>query len=83
MKYDQGPLCYLYIPKFMEIGPLVPEKKIFKAFTINGCGSHLGQVTNIILTHFHFLVPKSLHTKFGQKRSKGFGEIIVLILICK
>ena len=27
-----------------------------------------GHVTNIIVTYFHFLVPKSLYTKFGQKR---------------
>ena len=26
-------------------------------------------VTNIKLTYFHFLVPKSSNTKFGQKRS--------------
>ena len=29
-------------------------------------------VTNIILTYFHFLVPKSLHTNFGQKGSSDF-----------
>ena len=33
-------------------------------------------MTIIILTYFHFLVPKSLHTKFGQKRSSGFWEKI-------
>ena len=26
-----------------------------------------GHVTNIILKCFHFLIPKSLHTKFDQK----------------
>ena len=26
-----------------------------------------GHVTNIILPYFHFIEPKSLHTKFGQK----------------
>ena len=58
-----GPLCY--IQKFMEIGPLVPEKKIFEGFlTIYGRGSHLGHMT-IIIIPFHFLVPKSLHMKFG------------------
>ena len=30
------------------------------------------RVTNIILTSFHFLVPKSLCTKFGQERSSVF-----------
>ena len=39
-----GPLCY--IQKFMEIGPLVPEKKIFEGFlTIYGRGSHLDHNT--------------------------------------
>ena len=32
-------------------------------------GGHLGHVTNIIQMHFHFLVPKSLHTKFGENGS--------------
>ena len=27
---------------------------------------------NIILTYFHFLVPKSLHITFGKKRSSDF-----------
>ena len=65
----QGPLCY--IQKFMEIGPLVP-KKIFKAFYHIWARKPSGHVTNIVLTFFHFLVPKSLHTKFSQKRSSGF-----------
>ena len=55
------PQCYIH----MEIGPLVPENTILKGFTINGRVGHLGYVTNIILTQFHFLVPKSLYTKFG------------------
>ena len=66
----QGPLCY--IPKFMEISPLVPKKKIFKAFYHIWAWKPSDHVNNIILTYFHFLVPKSLHTKFGQKRSSGF-----------
>ena len=57
------PQCY--IQNHILIGPLVPENKIVKGFTINGRGGHLGYVTSIILTHFHFLVPKSLYTKFG------------------
>ena len=32
-------------------------------FTIYGHGGHLGHVTRIMLTHFHFLVPESFHTK--------------------
>ena len=49
----------------MEIGPLVPEKKFLRVFTIYGHGGHFGHVTSIILIHFHFHLPKSLHTKFG------------------
>ena len=54
-----------YIPSFMKIGPLVPEKEIFECFfTKYGHGGHFGHVTSIILINFHFYVPKSLHTKF-------------------
>ena len=52
-----SPQCY--IPSFMEIGLPVPEKKIFK-------GGHLGHVTSIMSSDFHFLVPESFHTKFGS-----------------
>ena len=34
-------------------------------FTVYGCGGHLGHVTNIMSSVFHFLVPESFHTKFG------------------
>ena len=40
-------------------------------------------MTNIILTNFHFLVPKSYHMKFGRKCPSGFKEKQVLIFICK
>ena len=36
-----------YISRFAEIGPLVPEKKILKGFTLNG--TRLGYVTSILL----------------------------------
>ena len=36
-----------------------------KDFTIYGRVGHLGHVNNNILITFHFLVPKSLHAKFG------------------
>ena len=44
------------------------KKKIFKAFYHIWAKKPSGHVTNIILTYVHFLVPKSLHTKFGKKR---------------
>ena len=34
-------------------------------FTIYGGGGHLGQVTSIMSSDFHFLVPESFHAKFG------------------
>ena len=52
-----SPRCY--IPSFMKIGPPVLEKKrLLKVFTIYGHGGHLGNVTRIMLTNFHFLVPE-------------------------
>ena len=55
-----SPPCF--IPSFVEIGPPVPEKKIFEAFfAINGRGGHLGHVTSIMSSDFHFLVPESFH----------------------
>ena len=35
-------------------------------FTIYGGGGHLGHVTSIMSSDFHFLVPESFHRKFGQ-----------------
>ena len=35
-------------------------------FTIYGHGGHVGHVTSIIFTKFHFHVPKSLHTKLDK-----------------
>ena len=46
-----GPVCY--IPKFMEIEPLVPRDKMFKAFQNIWAWKPSGHVTNI----FNFLVP--------------------------
>ena len=51
-----SPQCY--IPSFVKIGPPVLEKKIFEGFTIYGRGGHLGHVTRIMYTNFHFLVPE-------------------------
>ena len=55
--------------KFHENWPPVQEEKIFEGFfNIYGHGGHLGQVTSIISTNFHFHEPKSLHTKFDKKK---------------
>ena len=65
-----SPQCY--IPSFMKISPPVLEKKILKVLTIYGHGGHLGHVTRIMSTNFHFLVPKSFHTKFSSEWPSSF-----------
>ena len=51
--------------KFRENRPAGSgEEEILKGFfMIYGCGGHLGHVTSIMPSDFHFLVPESLHTK--------------------
>ena len=63
-----SPGCY--IPSFVEIGLLVPEKMIF----VYGHGGHFGHVTNIMSSDFHFLVPESFHAKFGSDWHSSFWE---------
>ena len=49
------------------------ERKIFEGFfTIYEHGGHLGNVTTIVSINFHFLVPESLHIKFGFDWPSGF-----------
>ena len=56
-----------YIPSFMEIGPPVPKKIFLKGFYhIYGHGGHLGHVTSIMSSDFHFLVPESFIKKLVQ-----------------
>ena len=42
------------------------EEDFRRIFTIYGRLSHLGHVTSIMLSDFHFLLPESFHTKFGS-----------------
>ena len=65
-----SPGCY--IPSFVEIGLLVPEKIFEGFFTINGHGGHLGHVTSIMSSDFHFLVHESFHTKLGLDLHSSF-----------
>ena len=37
-----------------------------RVFTIYGHGGHLGHVTSIMSSNFHFLVPESFHKKLVQ-----------------
>ena len=43
-----------------------------RVFTIYGRGGHLGHVTCIMSSNFHFLVPESLLTKFGSELHSSF-----------
>ena len=42
-----------------------------RVFTIYGHGGHLGHVTSIMSSDFHFLVPESLHTNFGSEQQSS------------
>ena len=48
------------------------EEDFLRVFTIYGRGGHLGHVTSIMSSNFHFLVPESSHTKFGSERHSSF-----------
>ena len=48
------------------------EEDFLRVFFIYGHGSHLGHVTRIMLTNFHFLVPESFHTKFSSEWPNSF-----------
>ena len=45
------------------------EEDFSRVFTIYGRGGHLGHVTSIMPSNFHFLVSESFHTKFGSNRT--------------
>ena len=47
------------------------EEDFLRVFTIYGHGGHLGHVTNIMPSDFHFLVPESIHTKFSSEWSSS------------
>ena len=48
------------------------EEDFGRIFTIYGRVGHLGHVTSIMLSDFHFLVPESLNKKFGSDRHSSF-----------
>ena len=59
--------------KFRENRPAGSgEEDFLRVYTIYGLGGHLGQVTRIMLTNFHFLVPESFHTKFSSEWLSSF-----------
>ena len=59
--------------KFRENLPASSGEEDFsRVFTIYRHGSHLGHVTLIMLTNFHFPVPESFHTKFSSEWPSSF-----------
>ena len=58
--------------KFRGNWPAGSREDFWSVFTIYGRGGHLGHVTSIISSDFHFLVPESSHTKFGSDRHSSF-----------
>ena len=52
--------------------PAGSEEDFLRVFIIYGGGGHLGHVTSIMSSDFHFLVLESFHTKFGSDRHSSF-----------
>ena len=48
------------------------EEDFLRVFTIYGHGGHLGHVTSIMSSDFHFHIPETFHTKFGSDRHSSF-----------
>ena len=48
------------------------EEDSLRVFTIYGPCGHLGHVTSIMSSDFHFRIPESFHTKFGSDRHSSF-----------
>ena len=58
--------------KFRVNRPAGSGEDFLTFFTIYGRGGHLGHVTSIMSSDFHFLVPESFHKKFGSDRHSSF-----------
>ena len=59
--------------KFHRNGPAGSGVEDFlRVFTIYGHGGHLGHVTSILSSDFHFLVPERFHKKFGSDQQSSF-----------
>ena len=58
-------------PKLRGNRPAGSEEEDFlRVFTIYGHGGHLGHGTSIMLSDFHFLVPKSFQKKIWFRLAK-------------
>ena len=58
--------------KFRGNRPAGSTDDFRRIFTIYGRVGHLGHVTSIMSSDFHFLVPESFHAKFGSDRHSSF-----------
>ena len=59
--------------KFRGNRPARSRGEIFcRVFTIYGRGGHLGNMTSIMSSDFHFLVSESFYTKFCSDRYSSF-----------
>ena len=58
--------------KFHGNQPAGSGEDFLRVFTIYGRGSHLGHVTSMMSSDFHFLVSESVHKKFGSDRHSSF-----------
>ena len=63
----------------MDIGPLVPEKKILWVFTIYGRDGRLGHVTHMPRTNFSSPYPRRLHIKFGFGQAVSEEKMIEIV----
>ena len=74
------PVCY--IPKFMEIEPLIPRNKMFKAFQNIWAWKPSGHVTNIFISAYLKVYIQNF-VKKGQVVSSLSSEIRHLRQICQ
>ena len=58
--------------KFRGNRPASSGEDFFRVFIIYGHDGHLGHVTSIMSSDFHFLVPERFHKKFGSDRQSSF-----------
>ena len=79
--YD-GQESWMLHTKFRGNRPAGSGDDFWTVFTIYGLGGHLGHMTSIMLSDFHFLVPERFHTKFGSDQHSSFWENPVWIFVC-
>ena len=71
--YLPGFVCFvLYLAKISGERLQDHWSSGLRVFTIYGPGGHLGHVTSIMSSDFHFLVPESFHKKFSSDRHSSF-----------